>query len=113
VAWEIEFSKQVHDWIMDLDPEDYPKIAPALDMLAEQGPALGRPVVAHVKAKRHNLKEVRSSGGNLRILFAFDPDRTAILLLGGDKTGAWNAWYKQNIPVAEDLFDRHLAGEKI
>ncbi|HJF13429.1 MAG TPA: type II toxin-antitoxin system RelE/ParE family toxin [Enteractinococcus helveticum] len=42
------------------------------------------------------------------MLFAFDPDRQAILLLAGDKAGNWTRWYKKNIPVADDLFDDHL-----
>lgn len=44
----------------------------------------------------------------LRILFAFDPERRAILLAAGDKTGNWSKWYKTNIPVADDQFDDHL-----
>jgi hypothetical protein len=55
------------------------------------------------------MKELRPRGGNIRILFAFDPLRTAILLIGGDKTGAWNEWYARMIPVADDLYDEHLA----
>jgi hypothetical protein len=50
----------------------------------------------------------RSIGGSIRILFAFDPDREAILLLGGDKAGNWKGWYKENIPVADALYDEHL-----
>ena len=46
--------------------------------------------------------------GNLRILFAFDPRRTAIPLIGGDKTGRWQAWYDAMIPLADDLYDEHL-----
>jgi len=50
----------------------------------------------------------RSIGGHIRILFAFDPAREAILLVGGDKTGRWNDWYRENIPIADDLYDEHL-----
>lgn len=50
------------------------------------------------------MKELRASeGGALQMLFAFDPRRQAILLLGGDKTGEWNAWYECAIPAADDL----------
>jgi hypothetical protein len=59
------------------------------------------------------MKELRSTGGHVRILFAFDPARQAILLLGGDKTGNWKGWYQENIPQADELYDKHLAGEKI
>jgi len=54
------------------------------------------------------MKELRPMTGNLRILFAFDPRRMAILLLGGDKTARWNDWYRAFIPVADRLYDEHL-----
>ncbi len=54
------------------------------------------------------MKELRPRGGNLRVLFAFDPRRAAILLMGGDKTGRWQAWYAEVIPIADDLYDEHL-----
>jgi hypothetical protein len=54
------------------------------------------------------MKELRSTGGNIRVLFALDPKRQAILLLGGDKTGQWTRWYAENIPIADDLYDAHL-----
>lgn len=47
-------------------------------------------------------------GGHLRILFCFDPRRRAILLLGGDKMGNWQRWYRRNLPLADELYDRHL-----
>lgn len=55
------------------------------------------------------MKELRPLGGDLRILFAFDPRRTAILLIGGDKRGRWNEWYAEMVPVADQLYDEHLA----
>jgi hypothetical protein len=54
-----------------------------------------------------NLKELRA--GTIRVLFAFDPRRTAILLLGGDKRGQWSRWYLDAIPAAERIYARHLA----
>jgi hypothetical protein len=85
-------------------------IAIAVEALQERGPALGRPFVDTVKASRHaNLKELRPHGESIRILFAFDPRRTAILLLGGDKRGRWKRWYEEMIPVADQLYDDHLA----
>lgn len=61
------------------------------------------------------MKELRpgSSGRTeLRLLFAFDPDRRAIFLVAGDKAGNWRRWYTQNIAVADDRFDAHLRGLK-
>ena len=55
------------------------------------------------------MKELRPRGGQLRVLFAFDPRRTAILLVGGDKTNEWSAWYERAIPEADRLYDEHLA----
>jgi hypothetical protein len=55
------------------------------------------------------MKELRvSQGGALRVLFAFDPRRHAILLLGGDKSGQWEEWYETAIPAADVLYDVHL-----
>ena len=55
------------------------------------------------------MKELRcSSDGALRVLFAFNPLRTAILLLGGDKTDRWAEWYAENIPRADELYEEHL-----
>lgn len=55
------------------------------------------------------MKELRASeGGALRVLFAFDPRRQVILLLGGDKSGHWNEWYEAAVPAADDLYDEYL-----
>jgi hypothetical protein len=55
----------------------------------------------------HHLKELRpgsAARSEIRVLFAFDPTRSALLLLGGDKSGNWQRWYKENIPIAEQLY---------
>lgn len=81
-----------------------------VELLELHGPVLGRPAVDTVEGSRHpNMKELRcSSDGALRVLFAFDPRRHAILLIGGDKTGRWSDWYATNIPHADDLLDEHV-----
>ncbi len=88
----------------------------AVELLSEHGPQLGRPLVDTVVGSRHkNMKELRpgSSGrSELRILFAFDPKRKAILLVAGDKAGNWNRWYRRNIPIADDRFEDHLENLK-
>jgi hypothetical protein len=94
---------------MRLGGEDANRIAATFDELARKGPTLGRPFVDSIKGSRHhNMKELRSIGGNLRALFAFDPSRRAVVLLGGDKTGDWRGWYERNIPLADKLYDKHL-----
>jgi hypothetical protein len=60
-------------------------------------------------SKFHNMKELPPAGTSVRILFVFDPQRHAILLLGGDKAGNWRSWYDENIPVADERYARWLA----
>jgi hypothetical protein len=96
-------------WVLDLDDDDYIAMLAAIELLEEQGPALGRPAADRIEGSRHhNVKELRSFGGHLRALFAFDPKRRAIVLLGGDKRGDWTGWYERNVPIADDLYDEHL-----
>jgi len=108
-VWEIELTDRASEWLLSLDQEDRAAIASSIDLLEQLGPNLGRPAVDSVKSSRHhNMKELRSVGGNLRALFCFDPRRTAIVLLGGDKTNDWVGWYDANIPLADDLYDEYL-----
>ena len=83
------------------------------NLLARFGPNLGRPTIDTLKASRHaNVKEPRFawSGEVWRVAFAFDPQRQAILLMGGDKGGAdQRRFYKRLIAVADDRYDEHLA----
>jgi hypothetical protein len=63
----------------------------------------------------HHLKELRpgSAGqSEIRVLFAFDPTRSALLLLGGNKAGNWQRWYRQNIPIAEQLYLEYTSEEQ-
>jgi hypothetical protein len=79
-------------------------------LLQQLGPLLGRPHADTVKGSRHsNMKELRTQhrGRPLRTLFAFDPRRSAILLIGGDKTGD-DRFYDRMIPLADRLYDEHL-----
>ncbi|HEY5990310.1 MAG TPA: type II toxin-antitoxin system RelE/ParE family toxin [Streptosporangiaceae bacterium] len=102
----------VAEWRMTLDDDTYQQVLAALRELRDHGPALGRPLADTVRGSRHrNMKELRpgSAGrSEIRILFAFDSQRQAILLVAGDKAGRWERWYKRNIPLADDRFDEHL-----
>lgn len=84
------------------------EVSAALDVLACEGPALGRPMVDRVKgSKLHHLKELRpgSAGSSeIRILFVFDPNSDALLLVAGDKAGNWRRWYAKAIPIAEQRY---------
>ncbi len=71
-----------------------------MDVLAEHGPTLGRPLVDTLTGlKLANLKELRPRQTNVRVLFVFDPWRSAILLVAGDKTGQWHRWYEGACPA--------------
>ena len=110
--WEIYVTDEVRDWIDALDNASHRLVVQAIDILAGRGPALGRPLVDHVEHSTiQNLKELRpgSAGrSELRILFVFDPWRSAILLVAGDKSGQWRQWYREAIPKAEHLLEIYL-----
>ena len=109
MAWEIEFTPEAERWFNGLSAKDADRIGAAIDALREDGPHLGRERADSIRGSRHhNMKELRSAGGHLRALFAFDPRRRAVILLGGDKTNDWKGWYVRNIPLADKLYDKHL-----
>ncbi len=116
VSWEILLHPEVETWYLrlcDVDPETADGIEAAIDLLAEQGPSLGRPLVDRIQGSRHhNMKELRppSTGASeIRMLFAFDPNREAIFLVAGDKAGNWRRWYTDAIPIADQRLTEHVA----
>ena len=98
---------------MALDDISASLVRDSVELLAERGPALGRPEVDRITGSSlHNLKELRpGSAGKteIRILFIFDPQRHAILLVAGDKAGNWTRRYRDAIKLAEDRYTRFLA----
>lgn len=110
VVWEVEVTDEFSQWWDTLTEDQQEAATDRVDVLAERGPDLGRPIVDNIKSSRHqSMKELRAAkGGALRVLFIFDPRRQAILLFGGDKTGEWNAWYQWAVPLADDLYDDYL-----
>jgi hypothetical protein len=79
-------------------------------LLEKRGPQLGHPFSSGVITSRHaHMRELRvqRQGHPIRVLYAFDPRRAAILLVGGDKTGR-DRWYQEFVPVADRLYDEHL-----
>lgn len=108
--WEVEFSEDFEQWWQTLDIDEQESLLASVNVLRQIGPLLGRPHVDHVKGSRHsNMKELRTQhrGRPLRTLFAFDPRRHAILLIGGDKSGDAR-FYDRMIPLADRLYDEHL-----
>ena len=116
MSWDVRLWHDVESWVLGLDDETYNLVAAAITRLESEGPALGRPTADRIKGSRHhNMKELRpgSTGrSEIRILFAFDPKRRAILLVAGDKAGRWKQWYDQNIPLADDRFDEWSIAEE-
>ena len=108
--WQVEFTDEFESWWAKLTIEQQAAVAARIELLESTGPSLGRPAVDRIHTSRHqNMKELRAAqGGALRVLFMFDPQRRAILLLGGDKSGRWNEWYAAAVPVADDLYDKYL-----
>ncbi|GAA1701042.1 hypothetical protein GCM10009745_55140 [Kribbella yunnanensis] len=120
MGWTIRLHSAVEAWYLELcedDPESAGLIERAVDLLAHEGPAIGRPLVDRVKSSRfHNMKELRpaSSGqSEIRMLFAFDPMREAIILVAGDKSGRWDSWYRVAVPLADERFAEHLIELKV
>lgn len=112
--WEVEYTDQFNDWYQTLSEEHQDIVIARVELLESAGPGLGRPAVDNIHQSRHpNMKELRAEQAT-RILFAFDPRRTAILLVGGNKgpddpnSPTWNRWYDHYIPIADDLYDTHL-----
>ena len=108
--WEIEFTDEFGEWWQALDAEEQESLAASVELLRQLGPQLSRPHADAIQGSKHpNMKELRTQHGGrpLRTLFAFDPRRCAILLIGGDKTGD-DRFYERMIPVADRLYDEHL-----
>lgn len=108
--WIIDRTEQIAEWIKKLDDDAREAIFKTLLILQAIGPSLGRPHVDSIKESRHkNMKELRIQNRQrlFRILFAFDPERKAILLVGGDKRGD-KRFYQKMIPLADALLDKHL-----
>ncbi len=101
------------DELYESDPVSHQLVNQAILVLERNGPAEGRPLVDTITASRiANMKELRppSAGGSeIRILLVFDPWRSAVLLVAGDKSGQWGKWYRTAIPHAEQLYDDYLA----
>src|SRR5688500_13902585 len=109
--WEVEFTNEFNDFWDELSEGQQLALGAVVRLLQRDGPNLRRPHVGNIRSSRHapQMKElICSSEGALRVLFVFDPRRTAILLLGGDKSGLWDRWYDQFVPIADNLYDEYL-----
>ena len=110
MAWEVEYTDDFELWWLGLSEGEQASVAASVRLLEVRGPDLGYPHSSAVNSSRHgHMRELRSqnAGRPFRTLYAFDPLRHAILLLGGDKTGD-GRWYLDNVPQADRLYDEHL-----
>lgn len=110
MTWDVEYTDEFGKWWEILSETQQDDIAATTELLMEKGPHLRFPHSSGIEGSRHShMRELRiqSKGNPIRIFYAFDPRRKAILLIGGDKTGK-NRFYKEHIPIADKLYSEHI-----
>ena len=110
MPWEVEYTDQFGQWWQQLLEGQQDVVAASVELLMEHGPNLPHPYSSQIRGSRHGgMRELRvqSRGRPIRVFYAFDPRRTSILLIGGDKTGN-DRFYEQYVPLADNLYDEHL-----
>jgi hypothetical protein len=108
--WDVEYTDEFEAWWLTLSEKEQKSVAVSVGLLERLGPNLPFPYSSAVHGSRYgHMRELRSrfEGRPLRTLYAFDPRRTAILLIGGEKTGA-DRWYEVFVPLADKLYEEHL-----
>ncbi|MCC6579598.1 MAG: type II toxin-antitoxin system RelE/ParE family toxin [Phycisphaeraceae bacterium] len=113
-GWQIQTTRDFDDWFAGQDESVRESVAAVVEVLRQWGPTLGRPWADKLKGSRHaNMKELRpdkAHGQVVRIAFAFDPRREAILLTAGAKQGRnQRRFYVELVRQADKLYDEHLA----
>jgi hypothetical protein len=114
VEWEVEYTDEFEEWWDGLNEAEQEDVAAYVTLLEKKGPTLPYPYSSDIRGARHtHMRELRvqHKGRPYRVLYAFDPRRAAILLIGGDKTGD-DRWYDTSVPLADELYDRHVAALK-
>ena len=110
MPWEVEYTDQFGEWWQRLSEGQQDSVIARVELLMEYGPGPSHPLSSDIRSSRHGgMRELRiqSGGRPLRVLYAFDPRRTSILLIGGDKTGN-DRFYEEYVPLADRLYDDHL-----
>jgi hypothetical protein len=110
VPWEVEFTDEFEAWWDGLSEEEQDSVTFGVRLLEEKGPHLPRPHTDTCRDSKYpNMKELRCQheGRPYRVLFAFDPRRVGMLLIGGDKTGN-PRWYEEYVPRADAIYEQHL-----
>ena len=110
VAWSVEYSDEFDTWWEDLTEDEHESIVAIIMLLEQKGPLLPFPYSSGISGSKHSrMRELRIQhrGEPYRILYAFDPRRVALLLIGGNKTGD-DRWYEKFVPLADRIYDEHL-----
>ena len=110
MSWEVEYTDEFGSWWENLTEDEQESVAAYVRLLEERGSNLPFPYSSGIERSRHShMRELRIQhrGEPYRVLYAFDPRRTALLLIGGNKTGD-DRWYETNVPRADQLYDEHL-----
>ena len=110
MKWEVEYTDEFGNWWNTLTEGEQEAVRASVMLLGDFGPNLRFPHSSGISGSRHgNMRELRVQHGGrpYRVLFAFDPRRSAILLIGGDKTGD-DRWVETHVPIADRLYDEHL-----
>ena len=111
MTWEVRLHDAFEAEFAALERDVQTELLAVARLLSEYGPLLGRPYVDTLNGSKHaNMKEMRFSAadGEWRAAFAFDPERKAILLVAGDKSGgSQKRFYKQLITKADSRFSEH------
>lgn len=110
MVWEVEYTDEFGEWWDSLALPEQEEVAKNVGLLERLGPTLGFPHSSDVVSSRHrHMRELRTQvhGDPFRTLYAFDPRRMAILLIGGNKAGD-DRWYSKYVPIADRLYDKHL-----
>jgi len=110
MPFEVEYTDEFGDWWDTLSEHEQDDVAATVELLSDKGPTLPFPYSSGIEGSKHShMRELRiqHAGKPYRVLYAFDPRRTVILLIGGDKTGN-DRWYKEFVPLADALYDQHV-----
>lgn len=109
---EVLGTEEFEAWFLDLGDADARAVARVVGLLEAKGATLGFPYSSAIVGSRHTLRELRcqSGGRPLRVIYAFDPARQAVLLIGGDKTGD-DRFYEWIVPQAEEIWTGYLRGQ--
>lgn len=111
MAWDVEFTDEFETWFDGMGTDEQDSVVASVGLLEQMGPTLPYPHSSGVNESRHgHMRELRVQhrGRPYRVFYAFDPRRSAILLIGGDKTGD-DRFYERMVPIADDLYDVHLS----